>query len=210
MRRATITGARLVTQSLERGGFRYRAAFITLTYAQDGQWQPRHISELLKRYRHWLERRGHKLRACYTAELTSRGRVHYHIVMWLPLHVKPPLPDEQGWWPHGMSQAKWAKNPVAYMAKYASKGDLGYCGADFVRYRFPKGCRIHGRSGLDKVDRNELSWWLLPRYVRQFTGIVGERIRRATGGGWTNRDTGEWWPAWQLTAQLFPSAATAL
>lgn len=197
MRRATITGARLVTEDLQRGGFRYKPAFITLTYARDGEWQPRHISKLLQHYRQWLERRGHKLRACYTAELTGRGRVHYHIVMWLPLGLTPPLPDKQGWWPHGSTQAKWARNPVAYMAKYASKGDVGHVSPEFERYRFPKGCRIHGRSGLERTQRRVVSWWLLPRYVREHFSDVGAWVVRAVGGGWLHRETGEWQAGWR-------------
>lgn len=197
MRRGTITGARLLCESLQKGGFRYRTAFITLTYACDDQWQRRHIAGLLKHYRHWLARRGHRLRCVWVAELTSRGRLHYHIVMFLPKGLTPPLPDKQGWWRHGMTQAKWAQNPVAYIAKYASKGHMRWVDEDLKEYQFPKGARIHGRCGLEVSERRTVSWWLLPRYVREVAPNVGQWVVRAKGGGWLCRESGQWWPGWQ-------------
>jgi hypothetical protein len=40
-----------------------------------------------------------------------------------------------------------------------------------------------------------VSWWLLPRYVREHFS-QGDSVRRAPGGGWISRDTGEWLEAW--------------
>jgi len=201
MKRATVTSARLITQSLQVGGFRYRAAFITLTYATDGAWRPRHISDLVKHYRQWLQRRGHRLRVVWTSELTGRGRVHYHMCLWLPMGLTPPKPDKQGWWPHGMTQVQWVKrSAVAYIVKYATKcaqtgGEMAYLDENWQPYRFPKGCRIHGRSGLETAERRVVSWWCLPRYVREHFEEEGSWVTRAKGGGWVNRDSSEWLPS---------------
>lgn len=193
MRRATLTGARVITEALQKGGFRYRAAMVTLTYAQDGAWQPRHISNLVKHYRQWLERRGHKLRSEYVAELTARGRVHYHLCLWLPVGLTPPKPDKQGWWPHGSTRVEWGRRPIGYMAKYVSKGESGtvYLDENFQPREFPKGCRIHGRSGLDVAQRRVVAWWCAPRYVREHFPEEGTWVVRAKGGGWVHRETGE-------------------
>lgn len=211
MQRATVTGARVLTEGLQAGGFRYRAAFVTVTYAEDAAWRPRHISELVKRYRQWIERRAGKLRLVWTAELTRRGRVHYHLCLWLPKGLSPPMPDKQGWWPHGMTQVQWVRrSAVAYIAKYASKGDKGYSDTEAQPYRFPKGCRIHGRSGLEQAQRRTVSWWCLPKYVREEFPVVGARILRAKGGGWVDADTGAWSPPWNPLSQPGPlSAASA-
>jgi hypothetical protein len=40
---------------------------------------PRHVSELIKRTRQWLERRGHSLHCVWVAELQKRGALHYHV-----------------------------------------------------------------------------------------------------------------------------------
>lgn len=196
MKRATVTGSRLLTEGLQVGGYRYRPAFVTLTYAQDEAWRPRHIADLVKHYRRWLERRGQVLRLVWVAELTGRGRVHYHLCLWLPRGLTPPKPDKQGWWPHGMTNVQWVKrSAVAYIAKYASKGDTQYLDAEWKPYQFPKGCRIHGRSGLELAQRRIVAWWCLPRYVREHFEEVGEWVVRASGGGWLSRDHGEWLPA---------------
>lgn len=208
MRRATHKGADLLTNALQVGGFRFKPAMLTLTYRDDTEWSPRHMSELLKRMRHWLARRGHRLRVCWVAELTVRGRVHYHACIWIPKGIKFPKPDEQGWWPHGMTRIEWANRPISYMVKYTSKGEDQFLLDENGRWRrsvFPKGCRIHGRGGLEVAERRIVSWWCLPRYVREHFTEEGCRVIRADGGGWVDKDTGEWIPP----NVLLPSVALA-
>lgn len=84
-----------------------------------------------------------------------------------------------------MTNCKWARNPVGYIAKYASKGQVGG--------QFPKGCRTHAGFGLSEIQRSILGWWLLPRRVRA-AGHSGHRWVRAEGGGWVSRLTGEYLP----------------
>jgi hypothetical protein len=126
---------------------------------------------------------------CWVAELTQAGRVHYHMIVWLPQGLTLPKPDKQGWWPHGHTKIEWARKPVGYLAKYASKGD--------AQNLFPKGLRLHGRGGLDTPGRQMVTWWLLPRYVREEFDRPGQRITRARGGGWVDLDTGQWLESWQ-------------
>lgn len=200
MRRATHCSADQLTQAMQAGGFRWRPAMLTLTYREERPWEPRDISETLKRIRQWMGRRGHKLRLAWVAELTARGAVHYHACIWLPKGLTLPKPDKQGWWPHGHTRIEWARRPISYMVKYTSKGEDSFRldeHGNFQRITFPKGCRIHGRSGLDLAQRRIVAWWCLPRYVRENFSKVGSRIVRANGGGWLDHDTGQWLPSQQ-------------
>jgi hypothetical protein len=140
----------------------YRCALITLTYAEDGQWDKRHLIDLIKHYREWFKRngRGEKFHYVWVMELTEIGRPHYHLVAWFPKGVVPPLPDKQGWWPHGMTQAKFATSPVGYIAKYASKSETK-SGA-----HLPKGARLWGYGGLRMDERGPVAFAIAPRWLK--------------------------------------------
>jgi len=166
-----------LSKSMQDLGKRYRVGFGTLTYATDDQWEPRHISDLMRHYRKWCKRRGVTFRVVWVAELTKRGRVHYHYCFWVPLGITPPKPDKQGWWPHGSTQVKWARNPVGYLLKYASKGND-------TDHKFPKGCRICGFGG----DTGNLGWFRAPEWMRKF-GVPYDEIRKKDGF-WCNFSTG--------------------
>jgi hypothetical protein len=186
MRRAIANAGDEIQNCLRLGGMRYRAAMVTATYRHVDAWRGRHVNDLVRHMRQWLARRGHPMRYVWVAELQQRGAVHYHLVVWLPRGLTMPKPDKQGWWTHGSTRIEWARKPVGYLVKYASKGDEA---------EFPRGLRIHGRGGLDEDQRRRVSWWLLPRYVRAVFTELGERVRRAPGGGWFSVDTGEWMPS---------------
>src|SRR5262249_19663973 len=94
----------------------------------------------------------------------------------------PPLPDKQGWWPHGMTQAKWAYSPVGYIAKYASKG------VD-ASHRLPKSARLWGGGGLSVAIRAFRVWALAPAWVRRLSGDPQERV----GRGRAQSDGHSWW-----------------
>lgn len=194
MKRRTLTRARVQSQEVPEA---HQVAMWTLTYAPGREWSPRHITECIKAAREQARRDGVEFRYEWVAELQTRRMrrrgelarqcLHYHVLVWMPEGYRFPLPDERGWWPHGMTRVEWARNPVGYLAKYASKGTGGE--------PLPKGCRISGGGGLSEVGRLEVAWWMLPRYVREQFPEQGERIRRMRGGGWLNWDTGEWIPA---------------
>lgn len=180
MRRGVVVVARLIEEFLQNLGFRYRAALITLTYRDDVQWDASHIKNLVTHYRKWCQRRGCDFRYVWTVETTLRGRPHYHIVAWLPRGLTPPLPDKQGWWPHGQSNAKWARSPVGYIAKYASKG---------FDAPLPFGCRIWGAGGLPSVLQHIRRWLLAPGWLKKFVP-EGHHIRKLVGGWWRDLTTG--------------------
>lgn len=186
MRKGVLTAARLVDQRVgtQRKGARpWVPAFLTLTYRPGVNLQARHITDLLKRLRQWGKRRGFVLPYVWVLERGSRfGRLHYHVIVWLPRGVNLPKPDKQGWWPHGFSNIKRARNPVGYLAKYAGKDSAPP----------PKGFRMHGCGGLAWEDRLERAWWSAPRWVREIWPDPFDIPRPAPGGGWASKTTGEW------------------
>jgi hypothetical protein len=180
-------------------GRRLARAFLTFTYRPGVEWQPRHLTECLKRVRHWVERRGVRFRYLWVAEQHRSGRVHYHAIVWLPRGLTMPKPDKQGWWPHGFTNVQWARKGIGYLVKYATKTATS-------PIPFPKGCRLHGHGGLSSERRVYRSWWMLPKYQRERCEPA-DRVRRARGGGWRSVTTGEWWQplaycisGWQLGA----------
>jgi len=97
MKKSTITAARLITERLQADGFRYRAVFQVLTYADADGWNPKDITRYLYTVKAWMARRGIQARYVWTAELQQRGAVHYNVIWWLPRGVTLPKPDKQGW-----------------------------------------------------------------------------------------------------------------
>lgn len=194
MKQAVITSGRLHDESTKKKGFTpQKAAMVTLTYRDDVEWTPRHVSDLLDRMRKWLKnRRIRTFRYVWVLELTKRGRPHYHLIVWLPKGITMPKPDKQGWWPHGMTKCEWARRPVGYLAKYASKGQQ-YDEHGKV-LPMPSGARIYGVGGLQADQRDEKAWWLSPSWVRD-AWTVADRPRRAIGGGWYAMNSGEWRPS---------------
>lgn len=183
MKYGVLTAARLHEEDLQAMKARYRRAMVTLTYADVDAWKPDHVSYFMKLVRQWCKRRQINVRYVWVAELQKRGAVHYHVVFWLPRGISLPKPDKQGWWPHGHTRIEWVRKPVAYLAKYVSKGiDDGNT--------FPKGCRIHAYGGLSESGRNERCWWLMPKWVREVASI-SDSPRRALGGGILLKSSGE-------------------
>lgn len=140
----------------------YRTALITLTYRDGGAYEEGHLSALVKHYREWFRRngKGETFHYVWVMELTQIGRPHYHMVVWLPRGVRPPLPDQQGWWPHGMTQAVYAYSPIGYITKYASKAETK-SGA-----HLPHRARLWGYGGLRMDERALVSYALAPRWLK--------------------------------------------
>lgn len=179
LKKNVITSARLHCKEAPRGS---KALMVTLTYRDSVDWDASQMSRYIKHVREWLKRKGHPFRYTWVFELTKRGRPHYHVLVWLPKGLTMPKADKRGWWPHGMTRTEWARNAVGYLAKYASKG------TDDV---LPKGVRLYGVGGLTLPSRLVRAWWNLPVTVRRW-GFPADRWRRASGGGWVCRASGEW------------------
>jgi hypothetical protein len=181
MRRAIPEAVRCTETAAQYGGHRIRTAFVTLTYGPGVEWSPRHVSELQNHYAAWLARRGHVLRSVWVLELTQAGVPHYHLIMALPRGLTPPMPDKQGWWPHGLTRVEWAQNATGYLAKYASKAS--------AQFSFPKGARLYGVRGTG-VFRPQFRHHMRPRWQRLlFT--QADTLRRLPGGWFLHVQTGE-------------------
>jgi hypothetical protein len=221
MRRRTITRSRIQTEEVAQlaghVGRNFYVDLVTLTYAPGHSWQPWHVTECVAAYRKQAMRDGVPFRYEWVAELQlkrmrRRGEsaaecLHYHAIIWQPEGYAFPHPDTRGWWRHGMSNTEAARNPVGYLAKYASKGTEGE--------PLPRGARISGGGGLSDVGRKLASWWLRPKYVRDAFPDFLLKVRRVPGGGWADLDTGEWIRApifdgstWNLTQHVGGSNGT--
>lgn len=151
-------------QEIERkmGRNQFRRLFVTLTYARNTRGDPRDVSQLLDCVRKWLFRLGLPMvEYLWVAELQKRGALHYHLMMWLPKHLHLPKLDRRGWWRHGMTQVQTARNPVGYLAKYASK-----CGPEDLK-RLRKGTRLYGYGGVPVHRREALRRLRLARWARK-------------------------------------------
>lgn len=189
MRRSVTVAARLF--GLEVGPRRFKPAMLTLTYRDVDGFKPLHVSELLKRVRHWLERRGHRMRYVWVAELQKRGALHYHVLLWLPRGLCLPKPDKQGWWPHGSTRIEWARNAVGYLCKYVSKFD--------GMAQLPKGARLHGAGGFDATSKSIRRWFNLPSWLQSLAGVQ-RRFVRVKGVGLVERGTGVCMPSpWRVS-----------
>lgn len=178
----------LLRGECDEKGRRLFGVFLTLTYRPEVYWRRGHVSGFLDHVRKWTRRRDVALRFVWVAEQHKTGRIHYHMIFFLPKGVILPKPDKQGWWPYGATRIeRCRKQSVGYLIKYATK-------CQSIDHPWPKGMRLHGHGGLDLAQRIRRAWWVLPKYIR----IQCEdwmRVRRARGGGWVSQVTGEWWPA---------------
>ena len=162
---------------------------VTPTYRDGVKWEPGHAGDLFHRMRQWYARRKVPFHYLWAMELTARGRPHYHVLVWVPSKLLLPAADAQGWWKWGSTRTEKARNPVGYLAKYASKG-AGACDADGLEYRYPKSARICGGSVLEGEAATEWRYWISPRWARERVP-EGTDLRRAAGGGYLVPSTGE-------------------
>jgi hypothetical protein len=178
-----IGAANLVEEGLQEGGIRYRAALAHLTYAPGSDYSPLQIAQALKSLRGWCERRGYWFRYVWRLEFGEKsGRLHYHVMVWLPKGATMPKWDKQGWWPHGMTRMEWAKKPVGYLAKYASKAAA--CSSDEFN---TKGSRWWGVGGLSLAMKLSLRITMSPGWVRKIWKAMddaGAVVRRLPFGWW--------------------------
>lgn len=190
MRRGVLFTARAIEESIS--GREYRKAFITLTYRPDVSWSPNHIKALVNCYYFWAKRHGFKLLYVWVMELHKSGVPHYHLLLWLPVGFTPPLPDKQGWWRHGMTNAKWVRSPLGYLVKYLSKGSGGL--------KYPSNARIWGSGGLSAYQRMSRAWYRCPEWLKNFSPKNEICQVKRWRGGWWNITTACWYrsPWWYV------------
>lgn len=191
LKKGVMTTARLVNDRLKAESIRWVPVMVTLTYKNAADWAPNQITAFCNRVQMYAKRRGYKFPCVWVMELQKRGAPHYHVLFWIPARLRLPKADRQGWWVYGSTNIVRVKNPVGYVAKYASKFESKDC-------QFPHGARIHGIGGITQLEKRIVAWWKLPKDLR--TGEEGScKWNRAIGGGWENRETGEkQLPKWQI------------
>lgn len=188
--RATVGFAARAMEVQECGTRRCDAWMVTLTYRPGVDWQPEHISNAIRGFRHWSKRRGYPVHYIWIGELQDGTRrddggarqcIHYHLVLWLPKKVRPPYFDVRGWWPHGMTRRDFARSGAGYL--------IAYCKKTKSLKEMPHGARAYGVGGLDLAMRRARRWLRLPAMVRGNSGILDD-FRPAIGGGWRTPDGG--------------------
>ncbi len=118
MRSAVLTAGRLIQARLAASRFRWKPAMLTLTYADEEDFAPYQITQLMDRIRKWAKRHGWPpLPFVWVLECGNKhGRLHYHVMIWLPKGATLPKPDKQGWWSLGMTRIEWVRRAVGYLA----------------------------------------------------------------------------------------------
>ena len=188
-----IAGARGIEDCLQFGAKRYRAAMVTLTYRPGVTYSPRQISASLKLLEQWARVRGHFVYYVWRLEFGSRtGRLHYHVLVWLPKGATMPLWDKRGWWPHGMTNAEWARSPIGYIAKYAGKQATFVGETSFNT----KGARWWG-GRFPPQTRFQIRLCTAPGWVQKKFDQIGGSLKRLPFGWWRIGDW-EFRSPWEL------------
>jgi hypothetical protein len=145
LRSSVLDRSRLIQHRLGSSGARWRGVFLTATYANEDDFAPGQVSALVEHIRKWGKRRGITIPGIWVLERGEEGgRLHYHLVLWLPKGLTLPKPDKQGWWTRGSTNIQWAKHPpVGYLAKYVGKG----CGPDESHGLTPR----HGFGSIGQI-----------------------------------------------------------
>ncbi|MDS0796972.1 hypothetical protein NUV26_32930 [Burkholderia pseudomultivorans] len=173
-----------------------RAVALTLTFADNGKFCAKLISKFIACVRQAMKRLGHRLP--YSWVLESEGRLHYHLMFWLPRSFILDKEKLAQWWPWGTTWTAGCRL-IKGWARYMAKFD---CMA-----RLPKGVRLFGYGGLDEGGKAAVQRACLPRWLQALLPR-GECVRRFQGG-WANSETGELyvspylWTPWGWMTRLY-------
>ncbi len=154
------------------------AVCLTLTYAKDHDFAPEHISRFFDRLRSKLKRQGKLLR--YLWVLEKAGRLHYHLVIWLPRGLRLQHAELDRWWPWGTSWIEACQSPhmwIKYLRKYEDKALL------------PVGARMFGYGGLDEAGKRTVALACLPQWLK--AKLPADVWPTRIAGGWLDPSTGE-------------------
>lgn len=192
-----IEGANLICDDLGDRGVMYDSVFLTLTFRPGADFAPRNISLATDALRKWALRNGHWFRYIWRMEYGEKfGRVHYHVVVWLPKGVRMPKWDDAGWWPHGMTKTERSYSPVGYLAKYCSAASA-VASDEFDT----KGARWWGHGGLTLAMRLRIRIICAPGWVRDKWHAIGDdAIVRRLPFGWWQIGAWEFRTPWELVS----------
>lgn len=156
-----------------------RAVALTLTYRHSEQFSPKHISAFLDRVRRELKKMGHMMPYAWAQEFA--GKLHYHLILWLPRNYSLDTTKLSKWWSWGTTWLEGCRCVTAW-TRYMSKFDS--------KTRLPIGARHFGYGGLDSAGKLATARSTLPRWLLTMLP-AGRSARRCPGGGWADRMTGE-------------------
>lgn len=173
-------GIERVCEEREREGEGRQMVMVTLTYREEESWKPVHLGEYIKCERHRLNKLGAVFAYFWVAELTRKGKVHYHILWFVPSGVRMRMPDEAGIWRHGSTRTERARNAGGYLRKYLTKWTVP------GRRHYPTGLRTFG-VGYSTKGMEEAKLYrqqnCVPGWLRDEVG-PGVICRRSSAGGW--------------------------
>jgi hypothetical protein len=168
---------------------KHKMIFTRLSYRPGDAWRALDISEYIQEVRKHLDK---NLRAyAWVAELQERGAVHYHVLLIINKTSWLPNPDTSKMWKHGLTHQEKARNPIAYLCKYASKG------GDESRGVFPRGIHLWAVWIQDEFIDPDISYQFKmsarPYWIEETlkdNDLWGTRIKKVAGG-WELEDAGE-------------------
>lgn len=158
-----------------------RAVAVTLTYANNAQFETKHISAFLDPLRRAMKRLGYLLP--YGWALECAGRLHYHLILWVPRNYKLDHAKLNKWWPWGCTWIENCRSPGAW-ARYIVKFDN--------TSQLPRSARLYGYGGLDATGKAAMLRARLPKWLCSILPATA-LVRKAVGGGWINEETGEYY-----------------
>ncbi|QGZ62383.1 rolling circle replication-associated protein [Paraburkholderia acidisoli] len=156
-----------------------RAVALTLTFNCDADFSTKHVSRFLDRMRKSFK----DVESCltYAWVLERAGKLHYHLIVWLPRNMALEHSKLANWWPWGSTWVEACKSVKAW-GRYISKFDcVG---------KLPKGARLFGCGGLDPDGKAAVSRSALPQWLQEVLPRR-HRARRIIGEGWVDLSTGQ-------------------
>lgn len=151
---------------------------VTLTFAPGQVFSNDGIQKFIHRFKAKVNRMGHTFP--YVWVLECANRIHYHLLVWLPIGYKPEHSVLLKWWQFGSTWTAKCKSPRAWI-NYITKQE--------TKVYLPAGARAYGCGGLDAKGKLEVARVMLPRWLLPLIpkGVVPVRC----SGGWVLRETGE-------------------
>lgn len=155
------------------------ATALTLTYAKEADFCPKHVTRFINCLRAKLKRQGHVL--LYVWVLERASALHYHLAVWLPRGFALSHADLAKWWPWGSTWTERCRKVSAWI-HYISKPEC--------KAHLPVSARAYGYGGLDEYGKYATHKAMLPRWVKAIVSNTA-KVRRVPRVGWTDTTTGE-------------------